>query len=51
MEGAQWIISFLLLGTVLPVVSLVFTVTRSRQAKRARPAPGDPPGSETKPNG
>ncbi len=48
LEGAQRIVSFLILGTVLLVVSLVFTVIRARQAKEEPPesgsggnAPGD----------
>ena len=51
LEGAQRIMSFLLLGTVLLVVSLVFSVIRSRRAKQVRPGPGDPTASKTKPNG
>lgn len=40
MEGAQRIISFLVLGTVLLVVSLVFTVVRTRQHKGETRAEG-----------
>jgi hypothetical protein len=47
MEGTQRVISFLILGTVLLVVSLVFTVIRSRQHRGTPPAdepdPRDPP--------
>jgi uncharacterized membrane protein len=50
LEGAQRIISFLVLGTVLLVVSLVFTMMRARlhRAESATreaghgEAPGDP---------
>ncbi len=47
LEGTQRIISFLVLGTVLMVVSLVFTLIRSRQHRGAAPTTtpqnGEPP--------
>jgi uncharacterized membrane protein len=49
LEGTQRILSFLVLGTVLLVVSLVFTVIRARQHRSEAHAPGEadraaPPG-------
>jgi uncharacterized membrane protein len=49
LEGTQRIISFLVLGTVLLVVSLVFSVIRARQHRSEAHAPGEadraaPPG-------
>jgi len=45
LEGTQRIISFLVLGTVLLVVSLVFTLIRSRQ-HRSSAHPAQPPDDE-----
>jgi uncharacterized membrane protein len=47
LEGAQRIVSFLILGSVLLVVSLVFTVIRARQAKGETP-PGGRAGEDEK---
>ena len=45
LEGTQRIISFLVLGTVLMVVSLVFTLMRARQHRREPSVREEPPGA------